>query len=221
MREYNFEDMDPDTLSREDIVPYINNAYNYDATRSYTYYNQRLNQLPDETLRSILRSIILANQSRETSHFIKQFMRRSHCPPESVIRFAALTEQEYFRVRDTLKNTYGVTPDSIAAASAIAGVLALEDETGCRFTTDQQHQLTLILTAAGWLGTLDTLKILKGSHGTHTWINEDAFRNYTSGDHDLHKVVAAICSGQQYTRFLEVIESTNDTNSKPLVTGVL
>jgi hypothetical protein len=222
MRAASFEDTDLTHLNRGDTVAAINRAYNYDTTRSYTDYRQKLDLLPDETLRSILRTVTLARKDKASNAFVRAFIARWKCAPESISRFAELAESEYFKTRDSCTKTYGVNPDNIGMGQAIAGVLTLEDAT--HQITVPQHYLVMILTVSGWLSNVGTLELANGGHGHYISINEDAFYRYlqTENTDEYHqRVIAALCSGQKYSRFLEVLETVNATTTKPLISGLL
>ena len=221
MREVDFKEWDLNNLDRADTVFYLSSAYNVGSNMFFTNYQKTLQRLSDETLQTILRINTATSKDKTTRTLVKQFVRRSQCESQYVARFAALIEQEYFRVRNTLTATYGITPDNISLAQAFAGVLVIEDATPTLAVP--RDQLALILTAIGWLGNVGTLELASGHYETHLWINEDAFHNYLREEHtDEHydQLLAAICSGQKYTRFLEVIESINGT-TKSLVSGSL
>lgn len=222
MHERIFEGMDLNNISHEDAVSCLNRAYNYDATRSYTYYNKSLNLLSHETLISILRTLSLAAKDKGTTTFIKQFVRRWQCNPENISSFAALSEAEYFHVRNALTGTYGITPDNISMGNAISSVLTLEEEIPRLALT--RHQLVLLLAAAAGTECLGTARTLNLEYGPFLYIDEDAFRTYIQTkytDDHFHQVLTAICSGQKYSRFLEVLENANGTTSKPLIYGML
>jgi hypothetical protein len=217
-----FEDTDLNHLNREDTVAAVNSAYNYDATRSYRDYKKRLNLLPDETLRSILRIVTLARKDRASNSFVRGFTARWRCSPESVARFTELAESEYFKTRDSCINAYGVNPHNIGMGQAIAGVLTLEDAT--RQIIVPKHHLVMILTVAGWRSNVDTLELANGDHGHYISINEDTFYHYlqTENTDEYHqRVIAALCSDQKYARFFEVLEHVNGSTTKPLITGML
>lgn len=217
-----FEDADLLHMNREDTVAAVNSAYNYDATRSYRDYKPRLDLLPDEALRSILRTVTLARKDRASNSFVRGFTARWRCSPESVTRFADLAEKEYFKTLESCIETYGVNPQNIGIGQAIAGALTLEDAT--HQIVVPQHHLVMILTVAGWRSNVDTLELANGDHGHYICINEDTFYRYlqTENTDEYHqRVIAALCSGQKYTRFFEVLEHVNGTTTKPLITGVL
>jgi hypothetical protein len=217
-----FEATGPIHLTREDTVAAVNSAYNYDATRSYRDYKPRLDLLSDETLRSILRTVTLARKDKVSNSFVRGFVSRWRCSPESVTRFAALAEEEYFRARTSCTETYGVNPDNIGMGQAIAGVLTLEDAT--HQIIIPQYHLVMILTVAGWLSNVDTLELANGDHGHYISIDEDTFYHYlqTENTDEYHqRVITALCSGQKYSRFLEVLETVNATTTKPLISGLL
>lgn len=215
--------MDLNDLSHEDLVLRINTAYNYDATRSYADYKNRLNLLSDETLVSILRSITLGNQNKDTRLLVRQFASRSLYGPKSSTRFAAIIEQEYFPVRNRLKDSYGIDPSTSVISCAVAGVLSFEDK-GHPLTTKQQHRLALALTAINTVDDISSVDYIKGIHGSYTWVNEESFYAYVQedqSDEQFDRMLTTLCSGQKYSRFLEVLENAHGTTSKPLISGML
>lgn len=217
-----FEDADTSHMNHDDLVSAVNGAYNYDAIRSYRDYKKYLDPLADEALRSILRTVVLVRQNKFSNSFVKAFINRSRCKPENISRFAVLAEEEYFNTLNTCTEIYGVKSDNIGIAQAISGVLTLEDAT--RQIAVSRHHLVMLLTAAGWLDSVDTIELGKSDHGDYLSINEDSFHHYlqTKNTDEYHqKVLAALCSGQKYTRFLEVLEHVNGTTTKPLMSGIL
>jgi hypothetical protein len=211
------------STSRDVLIPLVNAAYNGKNSRGQQMddYTAKIGQLPTETLRSILRSLDRAERNPEIRSLASQFSHRNTSSPASIERFAALMEQEFFRVHDLLAE-YGVHPDVIAKADAIAGVLIFEDEHGS-LTDVQRHRLAMILAVAGWAADIGTSTLKKGEHGNYSLINEDALRSYLIADHpeeDFHRLMKEMCSGQQYSRFFELVESVSG-NNKPLLSGVL
>lgn len=221
MYEVDFKDWDLTKLDRADTVSYLSSAYNIGSKQFFTNYSKGLQKLSDETLQRILRISIAISGDKTTGKFLRQFARRWQCEPAYIARFAEITEEEYLRVRDTL-NAYGISPDNIAIAQAFGGVLTIEDTTPDLKVP--RSQLVLLLAAIAWLGNVSTSELGDGHYGPHVWINEEFFHGYLRTPHTLphyHRLLEAICSEQQYSRFLEAAQSIDGIINNPLLTGVL
>lgn len=212
-------------MPRETVISLINSMYNKRVQSSQTKeYASALDRLERDTLESIVFCLMKAEIHPDILSLSFQFSHRSHCTPESITRFTALTKQEFFRVHETLAESYGVRTDVIAKGQAIAGVLTFEDEHG-PLTAEQRHRLALILAVTGWRSPIGTWKIQRGVHDDYSVIDEEAFIGYVLADHseeDFHSLMTVLCSGQDYGRFLEALENVNLTGTeKPLLSGLL
>lgn len=212
------------SLSREEMIKLINKVYNYDTTRSYVDYGGDLNRLPDSTLATILR--IFKREFAELSPniiFVRHFIQRVTLSATSISRFAALTEDCFFEARNELKERYGLESHTYGFGPVVAGFLDLEDKVPQMAIP--KKKLMMMLIAVGWLNNVGTRANYRGSeYGSGFTIQEDAFTEYLQSeqteDH-YHQIISAICSGQNYPRFIELIESINGGTSKPLLTGIL
>lgn len=217
--------MDIEECTRTELIALINDEYNEGRKRSYAVdFTSSLRPLPTVTLRSILRSIRKASIDPSIISVMHMFKRRATIEPDHMSRLAELFEAEFFSIHEALNATYNVSPDVIAKADAIAGVLVLEDEYGA-FSGLQKHRLAMILGAMGWVGSLDTWELREGSYGNYSTITEDTLVSYARADHsddEFDKLLRALCSDHGYSRFIEALDSIGpDNTEKALLSGIL
>lgn len=212
-----------EAMERDNLIRSVNFLYNYDATRSYREYRHRLEHLSNNALHAI-HDLITTAEDKEKRLLSMQFAQRNKYDIDKTERFAGLMGQEYVSVRDELRSKYTIDPTPVEIAVSVTGVMDFENKVQ-PLTPRQRHRAIIVLSACETQDSISTSNWFKGDYGNHAWINEDTFNDYVTGsntDDYHHEVIAAVCSGSNYSRFIEVLETANGTiTTQPLISGVL